>query len=475
MGWRRRLRALPLRTKVLITLTGAGVALLAATTYLSFGYWKTESVAAAEAHALLAAASVRVPVEQALRAGRTADARRVLRRLTETAPVTAARVYDGQGRVLVASALPEEGERAPATWLPAAHVLGDAGVARAEEEESRVRAFVPLHIPGDALLEVDFSLVPLQAAMRRGGRLATGLLFASLLAIALVVWAMLEREVVQPLERVQGLVVADGSVRPGDEVRRLAATVANLVEREQAAETRVAEQQKRLDAQAGLAEVGSLAAEMAHEFKRPLATIHTALSLLEQEYALDGRGQQLFDAVGAQLGHLTTSVQDLFTLAKPVALATERVDVRHVADAALSELSGHPSFGRAHVTRTYPLEPVEVSADARRLQQALQNLLLNAAEAMPGGGTVTLAVEQPSPATVVVSVSDTGGGMSPEMREQVMRPFYTTKPLGTGLGLPLVARVVGSHGGRVDIDSEVGVGTTVRVMLPAAQEERREP
>ncbi|HEY0824887.1 MAG TPA: hypothetical protein VGD76_13955, partial [Ramlibacter sp.] len=79
MSWRRRLRALPLRSKLLVTLIGAGAVLLGVTTYLSFGYWKTETISAAEAQALLAAGSVHVPVEQALRAGRPDDARRVLR------------------------------------------------------------------------------------------------------------------------------------------------------------------------------------------------------------------------------------------------------------------------------------------------------------------------------------------------------------------------------------------------------------
>ncbi len=469
MSWRRRLRALPLRSKLLVTLIGAGAVLLGVTTYLSFGYWKTETISAAEAQALLAAGSVHVPVEQALRAGRTEDARRVLRRLTTSSAVVGARVY-GAGGVIVASArVAEEGQRRAGLWLPDAATLGAAGVARVEDDEARVRAFMPLRIPADAVLEVEFSLAPVQGAMTRGSRLAAALLFVSLFLVVLVFWLMLEREVVQPLERVRELMEGEADVPRGDELRHLADSVATLVEREQAATSLAAEQGRRLAAQQSLAEVGQLAAEMAHEFKRPLATMHTALNVLEQEYALDGRARELFEGVNAQISHLSTSVQDLFALARPLAPGTEAVDMRAIADDALLELSGHPSLETVSIRRVYDDGPLHVRGDARRLQQAVQNLVLNAAEAMPAGGTVTVELARLA-GDVVLAVSDTGQGIPPDMVDHVLRPFYTTKPLGTGLGLPLVARIADAHGGSIAIDSVVGEGTTVHVRLPALRE-----
>src|SRR5690606_37014375 len=264
MSWTRRIRTLPLRRKVLVTVAGAAAILLGVTTYLSFGYWHAESIAAAEAQALFAASAVHVPVEQALRAGRTEDARRVLRRLTTSSGGTGARVY-GTGGLIVASATSsEEGQRRAGLWLPDAGTLGAAGVARTEGDV-RVRAFMPLRIPADAVLEVEFSLAPLQSAMTRGSRLAASLQFASLLLVAAVVWLMLEREVMQPLERMRELMHREA--QGGDEVRALAESVATLMEREQAASSLAEEQGRRLAAQESLAEVGQLAAEMAHEFK----------------------------------------------------------------------------------------------------------------------------------------------------------------------------------------------------------------
>ncbi|HEU5211003.1 MAG TPA: HAMP domain-containing sensor histidine kinase [Longimicrobiales bacterium] len=468
MSWTRRLRALPLRRKVLVTVTGVGAILLGVTTYLSFGYWKTESISAAEAQALLAAASVHVPVEQALRAGRTEDARRVLRRLTTSSAVAGARVYAAGGQIVASAATSEEGQRRPGLWLPDAATLGSAGVARIEDDDARVRAFMPLRIPGDALLEVEFSLEPLQGAMTRGSRLAVALLFVSLLLVAIVIWLMLEREVVQPLERMRELMHAESP--RGDELRQLEASVTTLMEREHAASSLAEEQGRRLAAQEQLAEVGQLAAEMAHEFKRPLATMHTALNVLEQEYALDGRARDLFEGVNAQIGHLSTSVQDLFALARPLAPGTASVDMRAAADAALIEVSGHPAVAGITLRRSYADDALDVRGDERRLQQVVQNLVLNAAEALNGEGAVMVSVAREG-ADVVLRVSDNGPGIPAEMIDHVLRPFYTTKPLGTGLGLPLVARIADAHGGTVTIESRTGEGTTVCVRLPALREE----
>jgi len=467
MSWTRRIRTLPLRRKVLVTVAGAAAILLGVTTYLSFGYWHAESIAAAEAQALFAASAVHVPVEQALRAGRTEDARRVLRRLTTSSGVTGARVY-GTGGLIVASATSsEEGQRRAGLWLPDAGTLGAAGVARTEGDV-RVRAFMPLRIPADAVLEVEFSLAPLQSAMTRGSRLAASLLFVSLLLVAAVVWLMLEREVMQPLERMR--VLMHREAQGGDEVRALAESVATLMEREQAASSLAEEQGRRLAAQESLAEVGQLAAEMAHEFKRPLATMHTALNVLEQEYALDGRARDLFEGVNAQIGHLSTSVQDLFALARPLAPGTESVDMREAADSGLLEVSGHPALAGITLRRDYADVPLYVRGDMRRLQQVVQNLVLNAAEAMSGNGAVMVSVEREG-ADVVLRVSDNGAGIPAEILENVLRPFYTTKPLGTGLGLPLVARIADAHGGTVSIDSRAGEGTTVCVRLPAMRDD----
>jgi signal transduction histidine kinase len=465
MSWGDRVRRYPLRAKVLITLIGAGVALLGITTHLSFRYWRAESVAAAEQQALLAAASARTAVEAALRTGRQEQARRALQQLTAHPPVQSVRVYGADGTVLISPVAAEEGVRPRGVWLPSSRELSERGFARAETDRDAVRAFVPVRVPPAALLEVDYSLGPLQQAMDRGARLGMGLVIGSVFALAAILFMMLEREVVGPLSRVTGLLRADAPGARDDEMKRLEVGVTRLLAKEHEVETLAAAQRQQLADQAGFAQVGEMAAEMAHEFKRPLASIQSAVQLLSHEYVLEERGQRLLGAVEEQLGHLSETMRDLFTLAKPVGLDRERVALRDVMDAALAQLAGHPSAQGLEVVREYPRHDLVVLGDPRRLEQAAVNLMLNAAEAMAPGGTLTLRLGDTQD-HAWLEVADTGAGIPESEVDKVLLPFYSTKPSGTGLGLPLVARVVSAHDGRLAIESRPGGGTRIRVEIP---------
>ena len=180
-----------------------------------------------------------------------------------------------------------------------------------------------LRAGGASILEVDFSLEPLASAMDRFARLGLLLLVGSVAAVIVIVSTMLEREVVTPIQRMAGM-LQEGDAPAGaaagrsPDLRRIERSVENLVRRER-------ETQRRLDDQAGLARVGEMAAEMAHEFKRPLASVRSAVSLLEQEYELGPEAQSLLGAVDGQLAKLTETMQDLFALARPVEAAEPAV------------------------------------------------------------------------------------------------------------------------------------------------------
>jgi signal transduction histidine kinase len=257
---------------------------------------------------------------------------------------------------------------------------------------------------------------------------------------------------------------------PRNELVHLERSVTELLEKGRAVEARAADQDKRLAAQEGLAQVGELAAEMAHEFKRPLASIQTAVGLLQQEYELDEGGREMLDAVHQQLDRLHETMQDLFSLAKPLVMEGEAVDLADVLDDALAGLAGVPGIERVDVHRTYGRQRIFVPGDARRLSQAFLNVLGNAVEAMPEGGHLTLSMSLRPDAAVETSITDTGHGLDPEAVERALRPFYSTKPLGTGLGLPLVARIVSAHRGGLAIESRPKHGTTVRITLPVVPE-----
>lgn len=428
------LRGLSLRAKVMITVAGAALAVLGASSWLSFRYWHGEVTAATEQQALLAAGSVRPALEAALSEGRADAARSILVRATRAAPLTVARVYAADGTITLSANAAEENRRAGGVWLPSARELPDEGRARPTEDGDAVRALVPLRVSGGRLLEVTLPIGPMEAAIERGARLALVLVIASLLVVGALLLGFMEREVVVPMR----------------EAERLAET-----------------QRQQLEQQAGLAQVGEMAAEMAHEFKRPLAAIRSAIALLEQEYTLDPRGEKLLGAVEGQLEKLTDTMGDLFALAKPVEVEPVPLRITDVCDAALARLAGHSALAGVRVQRAYDPDVPAVSGDAHRLEQAVHNLLLNALEAMPTGGELTLRVRVETD-SVRIEVRDSGVGIPRAEVERILTPFYSTKPQGTGLGLPLVARVVAAHSGRLTIDSDPGRGTTVSILLPAA-------
>jgi len=218
----------------------------------------------------------------------------------------------------------------------------------------------------------------------------------------------------------------------------------------------------------GLAQVGELAAEMAHEFKRPLASIRTAVSVLQQEYELDDGGRQVLTAVNGQLERLHETMQDLFSLAKPLVLEESSVELAEILDEALSELVGLPGIEGVEVHRAYAYGAIKVPGDGRRLRQAFLNIMANGVEAMSSldGGRLTVAMQALPGKQVEVAITDTGHGLEPHQVEQALKPFYSTKPRGTGLGLPLVARILAAHGGGLAIESRPRRGTTVRITLP---------
>ncbi len=467
-----RVRDLPLRTKLLLTLLGAAMLLLGIASYLSFRYWKQEALQAAGQEALLGASSARAAVETALVYGRQEQVRANLKRLSESAHVREVRVYAPDGTILFSPDASEEGRRIPGVWLPSPQELPEAGLQSVTADGEAVRAFLPAGAPRPAIIEVEFSVAPLKAAIDRGARFGIALLIGSLFAFVAILFVLLERQVVAPLGRVARVAAKAAGVHGArEELGTLAVSVAGLIDREEAARRVAHEQQEQLVQQAGLAQVGEMAAEMAHEFKRPLASVRTAIELLRGDYVPDPRGQALLARVDEQLERLTETMRDVFALARPEALELEKVDVHDLADEALVQLAGHPAGQLVTLRREFAADAQEVCGDRRRLTQALVNLMANALDAMPEGGTLTLATRRLEDG-IELAVADTGPGIPPDEVERVLRPFYSTKELGTGLGLPLVARIIGAHAGRLSIEGEAGRGTIVRVVLPLRPKEK---
>ena len=233
-----------------------------------------------------------------------------------------------------------------------------------------------------------------------------------------------------------------------------------------------------VETQARLSELGTLAAGIAHELSNPLGFVKSNTEFIQQ------RLLQAAQRTGPEFASTLAEVQEVLSetldgIRRMVAITAELrlvarsagppqpVDVERAIEGALL-LTHNLLKYKAQVIREY-VHPRPVLAEEGRLTQVFINLLANAAHAIEKSGVITVTTAEQD-AHVVASVTDTGCGIPREAMNRLFEPFFTTKPpgVGTGLGLWLVRETVQAFGGRVEIASEVGRGTTVRVILPAA-------
>lgn len=216
-----------------------------------------------------------------------------------------------------------------------------------------------------------------------------------------------------------------------------------------------------------LAAVGQLAAGAAHEIRNPLTAIKGFMQLIGRR--VEGELAGYIDIVLQEIERIEGIVNDLLLLARPPKPRLRPVDVgallRRLVDMVRMDEVARGCSVELRVVE--PLPPV--TADEAQLRQVFLNLMRNGLDAMPGGGVLRLrASHDPAAGTVLVEVEDRGTGMPPEHLNRIFDPFFSTKEGGTGLGLAVSYGIVRNHGGHIDVDSEVGRGTRMRVVLPVA-------
>jgi two-component system sensor histidine kinase PilS (NtrC family) len=209
------------------------------------------------------------------------------------------------------------------------------------------------------------------------------------------------------------------------------------------------------------AAVGRLAAGIAHEIRNPLTSLSGAVQLLQPT----SEDERLMAIIQREVQRLNQLVTDFMEAARPRTLDPKPTDLPSLVEAVV-ETFGHDQRYQGLVkvaVSTQPLDPVMV--DPEQIRQVLWNLVLNAAQAMPGGGTIKVTLSRIGD-RVRLMVTDEGSGIPAADLEKVFDPFYSRKTGGTGLGLATVDRVARDHGGEVWVRSEEGVGTTFAIWLP---------
>ena len=260
------------------------------------------------------------------------------------------------------------------------------------------------------------------------------------------------------------------------EMKRLLldARAAAAAERQQAAERAKAYRelkaiQARLIQSEKMSSLGRMAASVAHEINNPLGAIVVYSHLLLESAAEDSPGRPNLEKIIREATRCRDIVRGLLDFARPGAAAHQAADLHAILRATHDLLKGHAAFKEVGVCFDLSPTPLTILCDASQIQQTLTNIMVNAAEAIRGPGTITVrSWRDDARKMVAVSFADTGCGIPAENVERIFEPFFTTKQEGhgTGLGLAIAYGIVERHGGTIKVDSRPGEGTTFTVWLP---------
>lgn len=229
--------------------------------------------------------------------------------------------------------------------------------------------------------------------------------------------------------------------------------------------------EERVQRRDRLAAMGEMVGRIAHEIRNPLGSVELFASMLRKDLVHDPAKRQYAEHISVAVQAMDRLLANLLTYTKPDCSQADRHALRPLLEEVLM-LAAHEISKRRIATGLRLAAAAEsVWCDAGQLKQALLNVCVNAAQAMPTGGMLRIDAyrdpdSQIDPAPIRISVSDSGPGIDPAHVSRVFDPFFTTRDEGTGLGLAIVHAIVEAHQGRVEIDTHVGRGTTLTIVLP---------
>lgn len=334
------------------------------------------------------------------------------------------------------------------------------------------------HPPGQAFLGaivLEKSMNPAEASIAGNRNLLViyGLVIFALVGV--VLWLLIVRLVTQPvsnvlqqMQRVQaGDLAARASAESDDQVGQLARGFNSMVGSLDAATSELHASHERQIQQAGkLASIGELAAGIAHEIRNPLAGIGAAVEVLS-EGGGNGQREEIVGEIRRQISRLNTTLRELLDFSRQREPEMMPCAVGDLVKPMLGLV--RPDAQKQHVVIIEDIDPElpPICVDAQQVQQALLNILLNAVQAMPQGGALTVRAEVLDKAllpdhdrTVRFTVRDTGAGIPRENLKKIFSPFFTTKHRGTGLGLAITRTIIEKNHGTIAVESEVGRGSS---------------
>jgi two-component system sensor histidine kinase HydH len=231
--------------------------------------------------------------------------------------------------------------------------------------------------------------------------------------------------------------------------------------------------QQEVERSKRLASLGSLAAGVAHEIRNPLSSVKGFATYFKERLKDSPQDQDTASTMIQEVERLDRVIGQLLEFARPSTLTIKPVRINDLIQHSLKLIEGDARSKGIEVKVDIPLDLPDVPMDADRINQVLLNLYLNGLQAMAGGGVLEVkAARDDARKSTTITVSDNGRGIESEDQERIFDPYFTTKPDGTGLGLAIVHKIIDAHGGSIKIRSQSGMGTTITMVLPDAEEER---
>ncbi len=288
----------------------------------------------------------------------------------------------------------------------------------------------------------------------------------NLLAVPLIVKSRVQGVIVV-INRLDGAFTSDdlellqflaGAVAVAAENARLYGELADFARELERSQAQLIQAEK-------LAATGRLAASLAHEINNPLQAINNCLHLVVNRPLTDDKKKYYLGLAQTEVERLITLVQRTLEFYRPSQGRTSPTDVNRLVENVLALSSKRLEHGRVQVRLQLQPDLPRITAVADQLTQVCLNLIINAVEAMPEGGTLTIGSVQRD-GWIAIEVQDTGAGLTPDEAARIFEPFYTTKASGTGLGLAVSYGIIQQHGGRIEVNSTPGQGTRFTVLLP---------
>lgn len=244
--------------------------------------------------------------------------------------------------------------------------------------------------------------------------------------------------------------------------------------------TKIVEMEDQIRRQERLATVGSLAAGIAHEIRNPLAALSGSIQVLQGELNLKDDNKRLMDIVLHETDRLNAIITEFLEYARPTSSQADNIEFLSLLDETITLLRNSKNFHERIIVQREIDPHIVLKGDPQRLRQVFWNLLINACQAMPDGGILTIMAVPFSQAEedaswCQITISDTGHGITDKDRGKIFDPFFTTKAGGTGLGLAIAYRIVDDHQGGITVESEPGKGTQFKIRLPMIEDAVHQP